>query len=260
MQQGALEACRNANCELLIHPCDYTSKSVGKQLQSMIENAKPDGIVLAAPLSNMPNIVRAISSTSTPFVRISSGTKNLKKFSVSMTDRESSAEMTRYLASLGHKRIAFLTGHPKHDAVQIRFDGYKDGLEQCGIEFDEELVASGDSSIGSGETCTEKLLALQNPPTAIFAANDDMAAGIIRFADRAGIDVPKELSVAGCDDVALARQVFPALTTLRQPLAAMAKRAAEELIQYSRGESQFTGEEVFPATLQVRESTGPAPT
>ena len=259
MQQGALEACRDANCELLIHPCDYTNKSVGKQLQSMIENAKPDGIVLAAPLSNMPHIVRAIGSTSTPFVRISSGKKTRKQFSVSMTDRDSSAEMTRYLASLGHNRIAFVTGHPQHDAVQIRFDGYKDGLQQCGIDFDEDLVAAGDSSIGSGEACTEMLLALPNPPTAIFAANDDMAAGVVRFADRAGINVPEDLSVAGCDDVALARQVYPSLTTIRQPLAAMAKRAAEELISHSRGDSSLSGEEVFPAALQIRESTGPAP-
>ena len=259
MQQGALDACRNANCELLIHPCNFKDKNVGQQLQSMIDNAKPDGIVLAAPLSNMPKIVRAIGSTNTPFVRVSSGQNNGNHFAVSMNDRECSAEMTRYLASLGHQRIAFLNGDPMHAAVQIRYDGYLDGLRQCGIEFAEELVFAGDNSIGSGEVGAEKLLALDQPPTAIFAANDDMAAGVMRVADRLGIDVPGQLSVAGCDDVALARQVFPALTTIRQPLSAMAKRATEELIQRSRGKSQLSGEEVFPAALVIRDSTGPAP-
>jgi DNA-binding LacI/PurR family transcriptional regulator len=114
MQAGALRACREANCELLIHPCNYQDKDVGRELKALIERVRPDGIVLAAPLSNMLKIVRAISATKTPFVRVSPGMKSDKDFTVSMNDRESSAEMTRYLASLGHKDIAFLTGHPEH--------------------------------------------------------------------------------------------------------------------------------------------------
>jgi LacI family transcriptional regulator len=259
MQHGALRACHSAGCELLIHPCDYQDKDVGGQIKALIENVRPDGIILAAPLSNMPNIVRAIGATNTPFVRVSSGKKNGKHFSVSMTDRESSAEMTRYLASLGHKNIAFITGHPKHDAVKNRFLGYQDGLQESGLKFSEQLVKAGDNSIRSGEACAEKLLKRKNPPTAIFAANDDMAAGVIRVADRLGISVPEQLSVAGCDDVALAQQIYPALTTIRQPLAAMTERAAATLIEHSRGNSELRGEDTFPGVLQIRESTGPVP-
>lgn len=260
MQQGALRACRSSDCELLIHPCNYQDKKVGGELKALIERVRPDGIVLAAPLSNMPNIARAIGATDTPFVRVSPGKKNGKQFSVSMNDRESAAEMTSYLASLGHQKIAFLTGHPKHAAVKNRFLGYQDGLQQSGLTFSERLVEAGDNSIGSGEVCAAKLLERKQRPTAIFAANDDMAAGVIRVADRLGIDIPSQLSVAGCDDVALAQQVYPALTTLRQPLAAMAERAALALIDHSRGNSSLQGAEVFPATMQIRESTGPAPT
>ncbi len=259
MQQGALSACRQEDCELLIHPCNYQDKDVGRQIESFIENARPDGIVLAAPLSNMPNIVRAISSTKTPFVRVSTGKKNGEYFSVSMTDRESSAEMTRYLASLGHTDIAFLTGHPKHLAVTNRFLGYQDGLKDSGLEFAEEFVAAGDNSILSGEACAEQLLTRKKRPTAIFAANDDMAAGVVRVADRLGINVPNELSVAGCDDVALAQQIYPALTTIRQPLAAMAERAALQLIEHSKGHSDLRGEDIFEGKLLIRESTAPAP-
>jgi LacI family transcriptional regulator len=259
MQQGALRACRSAGCELLIHPCDYQDKSVGSQIKALIENVRPDGIILAAPLSNMPSIVRAIGATNTPFVRVSSGKKNGKHFSVSMTDRKSSAEMTCYLASLGHQQIAFLTGHPQHDAVKNRFLGYQDGLQEVGLKFSETLVAAGDNSIRSGEACAEKLLSLKNPPTAIFAANDDMAAGVIRVADRLGISVPEKLSVAGCDDVALAQQIYPALTTIRQPLAAMSERAAATLIEHSRGKFELRGEDIFAGVMQVRESTGPVP-
>ena len=259
MQQGALRACHSLGCELLIHPCNYQDKGISAQLKALIENVRPDGIVLAAPLSNMPNIVRAIGDTNTPFVRVSSGRKSHKNFSVSMTDRESSAEMTRYLASLGHKHIAFITGHPKHEAVKNRYLGYLDGLQESDLEFSEAMVAAGDNSIRSGEACTEQLLTSKNPPTAIFAANDDMAAGVVRVADRLGIKVPEQLSVAGCDDVALAQQIYPTLTTIRQPLAAMAERATLELIEHSRGNSELRGEEIFSGVLQIRDSTGPVP-
>ena len=104
-----------------------------------------------------------------------------------------------------------------------------------------------------------KLLELKERPTAIFAANDDMAAGIIRVADRLGLKVPAELSVAGFDDVALARQVYPALTTINQPLSAMAELAALSLIAAVRDKRPLLGTETVPSTLQIRESTGPAP-
>lgn len=259
LQQGALRACRNTNSELLIHPCNYKDKNVGTELKALIETVRPDGVILAAPLSNMPGIVRAIAATGTPLVRISPGKKNIGNFSVSMNDRESSAEMTRYLAGLGHRKIAFLKGHPKHDAVQNRFLGYLDGLRASGLKFSERLVEAGDNSIRSGEACAVKLLKQKQKPTAIFAANDDMAAGVIRVADRLGINVPGELSVAGCDDVALAQQIYPALTTLRQPLAAMAERAAMALIGHAGGAEELRGADIFAATIQVRESTGPVP-
>jgi LacI family transcriptional regulator len=226
MQHGALKACRSALSELLIHPCDFRKKKVGVELKSLIEETRPAGIIVAAPLSNMPKIVRAIEATGTPFVRISPGKTNGKQLSVSTNDREVCAEMTRYLAGLGHKRIAFITGDPNHAAVANRFLGYQDGLDESGLEY---------------------------------SANDDMAAGVLRTANRLGIDVPGQLSVTGFDDITLARQVDPALTTIRQPLARMAERAAEMLINSNGGSEVAKGTEVVPATIKIRESTGPAP-
>jgi LacI family transcriptional regulator len=145
MQHGALKACRSALSELLIHPCDFRKKKVGVELKSLIEETRPAGIIVAAPLSNMPKIVRAIEATGTPFVRISPGKTNGKQLSVSTNDREVCAEMTRYLAGLGHKRIAFITGDPNHAAVANRFLGYQDGLDESGLEYSEQLVAAGDT-------------------------------------------------------------------------------------------------------------------
>ena len=259
MQQGTLRACQKADCELLIHPCDYRRKDVKKDLLSLIEQTRPDGVVVAAPLSNMPRIVNAIAATNTPYVRLSPGRKISKEFTIATNDRGACAEMTRYLASLGHERIAFITGDPSHKAVARRYLGYQDGLAASGLELDESLVADGDNSIGSGEVCAQHLLALKPRPTAIFAANDDMAAGVIRVAYRMGIDVPGELSVAGFDDNSLAQQIYPALTTIRQPLGAMAERATQALIDEAGQSTTEPGVEIIPATLKIRNSTGPAP-
>ena len=255
LQQGALKACKAALSELLIHPCDFRKKNVAVELKSFIEETRLSGIILAAPLSNMPKIVRAIKATGTPFVRLSPG--NGKQFSVSTNDREVCAEMTRYLAELGHRRIAFISGDPQHQAVANRLLGYQDGMRDSGLKAARKLVAAGDNSFGSGMRCAEELLAQKPAPTAIFAANDDMAAGVIRAANRLGVDIPEQLSVAGFDDIALARQVDPALTTVRQPLVEMAARAATILTRGDKGQSKTA--DVMPATIKIRESTGPAP-
>ena len=259
MQMGALRACRERGFELLIYPCNYRDENVGAELQDLIARARPSGIILAAPLSNMPNVIEAVTATDTPCVRLSTGTADGTEFSVSTNDREVCAMMTNYLASLGHERIAFIKGDVTHKAVRNRFDGYKDGLEQAGLAFDAALVAEGDNSIGSGERCAEGLLQLEPRPTAVFCANDDMAAGVVRVATRMGIRIPEELSVAGFDDIALARQIFPSLTTIRQPLSAMAEAASRALIDGARGRPRGPELEVVPATIKKRESTGPAP-
>ena len=256
MQQGALSACKKANYELLIHPCNYRDKKLGAELKAFAEHFRPAGIILAAPLSNMPQVVRAIEDTGIPMVRISPG-KAPRMPCIATNDREISSQLTQYLASLGHKRIAFITGHKKHAAVANRFRGYQDGLRESGLKFSERLVAEGDNSIGSGEAAAMALLERKHRPTAIFAANDDMAGGVYRAANRLGLNIPGQLSVAGFDDISLARQLYPALTTIRQPLEAMTARAATMLIEESK--NGVDGTEILPATLQIRDSTGPAP-
>jgi LacI family transcriptional regulator len=259
MQTGALSACQAADYRLVIYPCNYRRDGIGAELKAMLEHARPQGVVLAAPLSNIPRVVRAIVATGTPMVRLSPGTQGGRQYSVATNDREISAEMTRYLASLGHRRIAFIKGHPDHRAVANRYLGYLDGLQQSGLEFAQRLVEHGDNSFSSGEAAGDRLMRLADPPTAIFAANDDMAAGVIRAAALLGVAVPGRLSVAGCDDISLARQLCPTLTTIRQPLSRMAERAALVLIGNAHEELPLQGAEVVPATIEIRESTGPAP-
>ena len=258
LQEGVLRACRAANYELLIHPCAGSSRHIDDELASLIEQVRPAGMIVAAPLSNMPRVVRAIAQSGTPMVRLSPGDEKKDEYAVSTNDREICAAMTRHLVSLGHERIAFIKGNTRHKAVGMRYEGFLDGLRESGAMHDEDLVVQGDNSFGSGEELANELLSMTSPPTAIFAANDDMAVGVIRSADRMGIRVPDELSVAGFDDTALAQQVYPTLTTINQPLAEMAEQAALALIRSAGDGVELRGSKVVPAALEIRESTGPA--
>lgn len=259
MQQGALQACRTMLCELLIHPCNFRRKSVVAELTTFIRDTRLAGIVLAAPLSNMSKIVRAIEATQTPLVRLSPGQQQAKQLSVATNDREVTAELTRYLAGLGHLRIAYITGNPDHKAVGNRFLGYKDGLRESGLTFSEQLVVAGDNSFGSGERAASKLLGRKSRPTAIIAANDDMAVGAMRTAHRLGLKVPQQLSIAGFDDITLSQQMDPPLTTVRQPLVRMTERAVLMLARGNGKDTTGSTQEIVPAEIKIRESTGPAP-
>ena len=185
--------------------------------------------------------------------------KAASELCVVTNDREVCAEMTRYLAGLGHRRIAFITGDPEHAAVTNRFLGYQDGLADSGLEFSDQPSPRGTTRSARVKNAPRKLLGRKHPPTAIFAANDDMAAGVIRAANRLGVDIPGQLSVAGFDDIALARQVDPSLTTIRQPLVRMAERAAAMLTRNNTDDAGANCYECIPATIKIRESTGPAP-
>lgn len=259
LQEGVLRVCRRHGYELLIHPCSHRNPEIREDLAALMRRARPAGVVLAAPLSNIKAVVHAIKTTGTPLVRLSPGKKRLTEGVVTTNDREFSAEMTRYLASCGHRRIAFITGDPVHKAVGLRLLGYKEGLEQSGLKFTAQLTVAGDNSFGSGEAAGLRLLQRKRRPTAIFAANDDMAVGVMRAADRLGIAIPDQLSVAGCDDITLAEQVHPALTTIRQPFSAMAEQASLMLVKGSKESQPGNGGVIVPGTLKIRDSTGPAP-
>jgi len=259
LQEGVLRICRRHGYGLLIHPCSYQDGDVHTKLEALIRGARPAGIVLAAPLSNMQGIVRTITNAGTPLVRLAPGHKQITRHVVATDDLECSRRMVRYLASLGHRKIGFISGHQQHKAVGLRLRGYQAGLEECGLKFSPKLVVAGDNSFGSGHAAGMRLLQRKQKPTAIFAANDDMAVGVLRAADQLGIRVPDELSVSGCDDITLAEQVHPPLTTIRQPFSAMAEQAALMLVKGS--DENRNGHEgiVVPGSLRIRGSSGPPP-
>src|SRR5690606_35129395 len=149
-------------------------------------------------------------------------------------------------------------GPPAHGASEGRLAGYRGGVARAGIEWEPPPVVDGGFCCGSGFEATDGLLELRDPPTAIFAANDDMAAGAIGAICERGLSVPRHVSVCGFDDTPIARHIYPSLTTVRQPTREMGRLAGLELLKEIRGQGQG-GLVTVPYTLQLRRSTGPRP-
>ncbi len=259
IQEGVLGVCRPQGYELLVHPCNHQDQHITQEIINLISSKQIDGVMLTPPISDNMALLHALKERSIPFVRVApTESKSLSPY-VETNDQEASYDMTCRLIAMGHRRIGFICGHPDHRAVTLRFDGYKAAMAENDIPVFSELVVQGYNSFESGEICARKLLLKESRPTAIFAANDEMAAGVMMVAHQSGIKIPEELSVAGFDDSPVAHQIWPSLTTVRQPIQQMAKRATELLIKQLRGKETPLPASMLSSSIIVRESTGIAP-
>jgi LacI family transcriptional regulator len=263
---GVLEACREARYQVVMQPCDYRSTLLPDEVMRNIRHSRSDGVILTPPLSDQTRLITALEQERIPYVRIAPAEHNDAQRSVFTNDRQSCAHMTEQLVTLGHTRIAFILGNPDHAAIADRYKGFEDGMRACGIKLDKKLVVQGHNSFVSGVQAARSLLQLAEDkrPTAIFAANDEMAAGVLSIAHQRGLAIPEDLSVVGFDDAPLASQVWPALTTIRQPIPAMAAAAAMLLLRQLRDPTNAKDRaehtpHVITASLAIRQSTGPAP-
>ncbi len=230
IQTGCWDFCRENGIRLLAQPVDVADPMVGEQVRGLVTETHVDGIILSSPVTDCEPVLRALESMDIPFVRISPGTNHALTSSVFMDDAQAADDLTTHLINAGHRRIGFIKGHPNHKGSEDRLAGYRRALDRVGIAYEPVLVCEGEFDFDSGVRGADRLLDLPEPPTAIFASNDDMAAGVLAVAHDRGIPVPAQLSVAGFDDTTLARTVWPPLTTIHQPMAELARTAAEILI------------------------------
>ena len=258
---GVMERSRAAKYQIVMQPCDYNAQTLADDVARGLRQSRADGVILTPPLSDLSAVTQAVEGSGVPFVKIAPGKHTDTFRSVCANDRESCASMTEQLAALGHQRIGFIIGNPDHAALIDRYRGYLDGLQSCGLKLDETLVVQGYNSHASGVQSARKLLnvAPAKRATAIFASNDEMAAGALTVAHSMGLGVPEDISIVGFDDAPLASQVWPGLTTIRQPIPAMAAQAAQLLLDALSGEPADHSKHVLSSSLLFRQSTGPAP-
>lgn len=179
--------------------------------------------------------------------------------SVGATNWAGGLSATEHLISLGHRRIGMIGGPREMLCTQARIDGYRAALERAGIEFDRRLIRYGDFRHEGGFTASRELLDLEERPTAIFAGSDQQAMGAYEAARQADLQVPRDLSVVGFDDLPLCQWLSPPLTTVRQPLEEMGRLAARALFQQLDGEPLVSPRIELATDLRVRLSTAPPP-
>jgi LacI family transcriptional regulator len=170
------------------------------------------------------------------------------------TNWQGAREATNYLISLGHRRIGFIAGRRSDQITESREHGYRSALVDAHIPYSPELTADGDYAWASGFRAGKKLLALDAPPTAIFACSDLMAFGAIEAVHAAGLRVPDDISVVGFDDLPIAAEAYPPLTTMRQPLYEMGRMAAQMIVSLIDGEDVVSRQIELPTRLVIRQS------
>ena len=257
---GALEGARKMGAHLVLEACESESASEQAETARRFLQSGLDGVILPPPLSESMAVHAEVSAATMPMVTVAMGLPHEESLNVRIDDFAAAKEMTAYLIELGHRRIGFVRGHPNMTASTERFRGFVAALEEHGIDPDDAPVEQGYFTYRSGLTAAERLVARDPRPTAIFASNDDMAAAVVNIAHRAGLDVPRDLSVVGFDDTAPATTVWPELTTIRQPVAEMAESAIELLMADLRNnadEDQRETERVLGHELIVRDSAAP---
>ncbi len=177
--------------------------------------------------------------------------------SVGATNWSGGVAATRHLLDLGHRRIAKISGPPNFLCARARLDGFRAAMDTAGVPVDPALIRDGAFAFEDGLALGRELLALPDPPTAVFTGNDLQALGVIQAAREAGLRVPDDLSVVGFDDLEFTRWVGPPLTTVRQPLTAMGAAAAQIAIALATGEEPAQHRVELATTLVVRDSTAP---
>lgn len=230
-QAGAVQRCRESSLHLMVEPWELESPDIDKQIDTLLGQLRLEGVILLPPLSDHAVVLSKLQDASIPIVRIAPKHNLNTTPSIGIDDYAAARQVTAHLVGLGHRRIGFILGRPEHGATEQRYLGFLDEMRAHQIPVDSDLVQTGNFVFGDGLICAERMLRAPSPPTAVFASNDDMGAAVVSMARKFGIDLPGQLSVAGFDDAPVARMIWPELTTVRQPVAAMARIAADLIIQ-----------------------------
>jgi LacI family transcriptional regulator len=257
IQHGALDVCRERGYNLLLHPCVGSVADAGAEVHDLARHALIDGFIVTPPLADSRELTAEMVAIGEPFVRVSQLHRGELSPSISVGDRPGAYAMTQYLQSLGHEKIGFIVG-PKDQGASIdRLQGFQDAVRDFRLTTLDAWIGHGDFTFESGMRCATAILSSKTRPTAIFASNDDMAAGALLVAHRHGYEVPADLSIVGFDDIPMSQRLWPPLTTMRQPTKRAARAATELLLNcLDTGDLTPVNREL-EAELVVRESAGP---
>ena len=254
--RGIDAAARNSGYHLLVSSSHSDSREVESAMRSM--RGRVDGLILMSPDIDAETLVANLPEGQ-PFILLNSAVRKEGVPSVSISNTRGAREMVRHLITHGHRRIAFISGSDRNVDSDQRRSGYRSALSEARLPNDRSLEVRGDFTEDSGFEAARMLLERSPRPTAIFAANDAMAIGALSALRDAGVDVPREIAVAGFDDIPIARHMSPALSSVHVPIAELGQRATKRLIDaLARPEQYEPRREVLRTNVVIRASCGPA--
>lgn len=247
LQEGAMRACTQAGRMLSTHACQAVGPALVDEVTGIIDSLRPVGVLLAPPLGQSLQLCQALRERQVPHVLLGEAAPDRLSHSVGFDEREAARQMTQALLAAGHRRIAFIPGLPEH-ADDPRYEGFVAALAEAGLAAPQHRPATGHFSFQQAQAIARRLLTQprNRRPTAIFAANDDMAIGALRVAYELGLSVPGALSVVGCDDTYVAEISSPRLATIHAPLQDMGGEGVNLLIALQHLKAQ----PAVPAHLQ----------
>lgn len=254
---GVLEESSLSGAQILVKKCGNV-RSQRIAMQQLVD-AGVDGVILPPPLCDSRQAIRDLDEAKIPIVAVASGSPAAGVSSIRIDDYQGACAMTQYLINLGHTRIGFIKGDPKHTPAELRSQAFFDTMAKAGLDVAPEHVVQGLFTYRSGLVAARQLLSLKQPPTAIFSSNDDMAAAAVAVAHGMGLHVPQDLSVTGFDDTPVATTIWPTLTTIHQPVTAMGRGAVRLMLDEIRlkrgGRPKANEHQVMKYTLVKRESS-----
>ena len=224
----------------------------------MVRSGQVDGVLLFS--GRLPAARFGELDAVVPLILVCNDIPSLSVPFVESANRDAARALTEYLIGVGHRRIGHISGPMRGPETDDRIAGYRDALEAADIAFDSRLVWAGNYRADSGaEAAMNHFLPMSDPPTAVFAANDESAIGFIKAVRDAGLAVPEDVSVAGFDDIGYAALFDPGLTTMRQPRAELGRVAAQILVGRMTGTGGLPPQRItrLPCSLIVRESVSP---
>ncbi|MFM1885448.1 MAG: hypothetical protein RL026_605 [Pseudomonadota bacterium] len=253
-QEGVLDAIRGEEFALVIYPVDRHNPRLFEQIRRFIGQQRLYGVMVLPPLSENDAFIALLDELDCNYVRMGSAELDDAAHLVQANDRQAVREAVENLIRMGHQRIGLVEGPEGFRSAQERREGWREALIAHGLPCGAELVSRGNYTFETGRQSGVELLAAADRPTAIFASNDVMAAGVVHAAREQGLDVPADLSVVGFDDTAIAATIWPPLTTVRWPIRSMARSAARKLIH---PEAAAQEQSLFPTELVPRRSAAP---
>ncbi|MBA16391.1 MAG: LacI family transcriptional regulator [Sphingomonas sp.] len=255
-QEGVLEAIRDTEFALVVRPVDRHSPDMLEDVRKFLEQQRLFGVLLLPPISENDALAELCRELGCGYVRMGSAQLDDDSHIVASNDRDAVRAATEYLIELGHRRIGLVAGPDGFRSARERQEGFLEAMAKHGLACGPELIARGSYTFETGRAAAERLFEANPRPTAIFASNDEMAAGVLQAARQREISVPEELSLIGFDDTPIAAHIWPPMTTVRWPIVSMARAAALKLIHPLDAEKQPAH---FLSDLVRRASVAPPP-